>query len=92
MVKFNPVRLETLSFSEEYLPTEKQKALLRKLTLSSEFSEAEYEATEAWLNSPRANKETCQVLIDRALNRIQGRNARQKASQGRRSQYQNKGV
>ena len=87
MVRFNPVRLETLSFSEEYLPTEKQVALLRKLTLSSEFSEEEYERTEAWLNSPRANKEKCQVLIDRALNRIQGRNARQKASQKRREGF-----
>ena len=87
MVRFNPVRLETLSFSEEYLPTEKQVALLRKLTLSSEFSEEEYERTEAWLNSPRANKQACQKLIEKALARIQGRNARQKASQKRREGF-----
>lgn len=63
--------------------TERQKALLRKLTLSSAFTSREAEDTARWLISPSATKQTASVLIDRALGRIREKNDRTKAAQAR---------
>jgi len=63
--------------------TERQKALLRKLTLSSAFTSQEAEDTARWLTSRSATKQTASVLIDRALVRIREKNDRTKAAQAR---------
>ena len=68
-------------------PSDRQRDLLLKLTLSSEFSEDEADATRAWLDSDRANRATCRVLIDRALNRIQERDNKKRASEARRQRH-----
>ncbi len=68
-------------------PSDRQRDLLLKLTLSSEFSELEAEATRAWLDSSKANKAVCRVLIDKALNRIQERDNKKKASELRRMRH-----
>ena len=63
--------------------TSGQKALLRKLTLSSAFTSQEAEETARWLTSPAATKPAASLLIDRALGRIREKNDRTKAAQAR---------
>lgn len=65
--------------------TERQKALLSKLTLSSAFTSREAEDTARWLNSRSATKQTASVLIDRALGRIKAKDDRVKASRKRQA-------
>lgn len=50
--------------------SEKQAKLLRKLIMSSAFSEAEREATEEWLDTASCSRFRASVAIDRALSRI----------------------
>ena len=67
-----------------YPPSEKQKGLLQKLILSSEFSEEEVEATEKWVSSEGATMHGAKILIDRALGRIKARDDRKRASEARK--------
>lgn len=76
--------------SEYDPPTEKQKAMLKTLTLSACFTEAEAEATAKWLESTLANKLTASVLIDRALKRIAERKGRRKAAEARQQARRDK--
>ena len=68
-------------------PTEAQIAKLQQLMLSSEFSDDEVSDTDDWLYSAAATEAKCATLIDRAINRIRGRDARKEASQQRREKY-----
>ena len=68
-------------------PSNRQKALLLKLTLSSEFSDEEAERTRKWLDSPSCTKQGCMVLISKALARIGDRDARKKASEARKQKH-----
>lgn len=63
--------------------TERQKALLHKLTLSSAFTSQEATKTAQWLNSPSATKEAASVLIDRAFTRIKEKDDRAAAARER---------
>ena len=65
-------------------PSLKQIELLKRLTLSSAFSEDEARRTMTWLGSSKANMLECSKLIDKAKNRIAERDAREKASKERR--------
>ena len=67
-------------------PSLKQIELLKRLTLSSAFSEDEARKTMTWLGSSKANMLECSVLIDKALKRIAERDGRRKASRARREQ------
>lgn len=67
--------------------SEKQAALIRKLTLSSSFTSQEVDATLAYIDSPACTIEKASRLIDRAFARINGRNDSRKASEQRRELY-----
>ena len=64
-----------------------QSALLKKLMLSSTFTEQEADRTMRWVSSAEATKVKASVLIEKAMARIQDRNERQKQSERRKSQY-----
>ena len=68
-------------------PTDKQRALLNKLMLSSTFTAEEAHRTAIWLNSPRATKDKATEIIDNAMIRIKKRNEAQKASADRRAEF-----
>ena len=61
-----------------YPPSARQKALLSKLILSSEFSDKETEDTINWLKSTRATTHGASILIDRALKRLKARDISRK--------------
>lgn len=63
--------------------TERQKALLSKLTLSSAFTSQEAADTARWLNSPSATKAAASMLIERAFARIREKDARKKDAEAR---------
>ena len=63
--------------------TERQKALLSKLTLSSAFTSQEAEDTARWLNSPTATKAAASMLIERAFARIKEKDARKRDAEAR---------
>ena len=67
--------------------TDKQAAFLRRLVLSAEFSEAEAEDTNLWLEGPKATVSATSEAIDHALDRIGRRDDNKKASQRRRDNY-----
>ena len=48
-------------------PTNKQRALLSKLMLSSTFTAEEAHRTAIWMNSPRATKDKAKEIIDNAM-------------------------
>ena len=73
-----------------YPPSEKQKGLLLKLTLSSEFTEEEVEATKKWVASEGATMHGAKILIDRALDRIKARDDRKRASEARKRERREK--
>ena len=58
--------------------TLKQAALLRKLTLSSAFTQSEFRATLDFVFDGKATREDAATLIERALARIKERNERRK--------------
>ena len=68
-------------------PTDKQRALLNKLMLSSTFSAEEAHRTAIWLNSPRATKDKATEIIDNAMTRIKKRDADKKDSADRKAEY-----
>ena len=77
-----------MTYPQETRPrSSKQAALLCKLTLSSEFTADEAEATRRYLNSPACTVENASILIERALTRINGRDNRRTASTDRKALY-----
>ena len=71
--------------------TDRQRALLNKLMLSSTFSAEEAHRTAVWLASPGATKERATEVIDDALSRIKAKDDNKKASADRKAEYhQNK--
>ena len=68
-------------------PTDKQRALLNKLMLSSTFTAEEAHRTAIWLNSRQATEEAASGVIDRALARIKARDNAKKASADRKAEY-----
>lgn len=68
-------------------PSAEQRALLKKLMLSSTFTAEEAHRTAIWLNSPRATKEKATEIIDKALARIKKRDGDRKASEDRKAAF-----
>ena len=68
-------------------PTDRQRALLSKLMLSSTFTAEEAHRTAIWLNSPRATKDKAKEIIDNALARIKKRDGDKKASADRKAEF-----
>ncbi len=67
--------------------TDRQRALLKKLMLSSTFTAEEAHRTAVWLASPAATKDRATEVIDDALSRIKNRNEAQKNSADRKAEY-----
>ncbi|MCY3682322.1 MAG: hypothetical protein OXH16_13050 [Gemmatimonadetes bacterium] len=68
-------------------PTDKQRALLNKLMLSSTFTAEEAHRTAIWMNSPRATRDKATEIIDNAMARIKKRDGDKKASADRKAEY-----
>ena len=68
-------------------PTDRQRALLKKLMLSSTFTAEEAHRTAIWLNSPRATKDKATEIIDKALARIKKRDGDKKDSADRKAAF-----
>lgn len=67
--------------------TDRQRALLNKLMLSSTFTAKEAHRTSVWLDSPGATKDKATEVIDRALERIKDRDSAKKDSAARKAEY-----
>ena len=68
-------------------PTDKQRALLNKLMLSSTFTAEEAHRTVIFLNSPRTTKDQATEVIEKAMARIKKRDDDKKASTDRKAEY-----
>ena len=69
------------------MATDKQRAFLNKLMLSSTFTAEEAHRTAIWLNSRQATEEATSGVIDRALQRIKARDDAKKDSADRRAEF-----
>ena len=67
--------------------TDRQRALLQNLMLSSTFTAEEAHRTAIWLNSPAATEEKATEMINWALARIKKRDQDKKASDDRKAAY-----
>ncbi|MXZ00024.1 hypothetical protein F4Y93_05010 [Candidatus Poribacteria bacterium] len=69
------------------MATDKQRAFLNKLMLSSTFTAEEAHRTAIWLNSRQATEEATSGVINRALARIKARDNAKKDSADRKAEY-----
>ncbi|MYC13773.1 MAG: hypothetical protein F4Y39_08610 [Gemmatimonadetes bacterium] len=69
------------------MATDKQRAFLQKLMLSSTFTAEEAHRTSVWLCSPQATEEATSRVIDKALKRLKARDDSKKDSADRKAEY-----
>ena len=69
------------------MATDKQRAFLQKLMLSSTFTAEEAHRTAIWLNSRAATEDATTGVIDRALARIKARDDAKNDSADRKAEY-----
>ena len=69
------------------MATDKQRAFLNKLMLSSTFTAEEAHRCAIWLNSRQATEDATSGVIDRALSRIKARDDAKKDSADRKTEY-----
>ena len=67
--------------------TPRQRAVLQKLMLSSNFTAEEAHRTAIWLNSPRATKDKATEIIDKVQERIKNRDDAKKDSADHKAAY-----
>ena len=68
-------------------PTKYQVSKLKELVLSSEFTEREADATDAWLQKETTRRGDVSRAIDKALGRLRSREDRKKQSAQRRQAW-----
>ena len=66
--------------------SEKQAVLLKKLILSSVFSQAEAERTARWLDSGAATQGACRAAIERGLKRVEEQKQRRRDAKARQDE------
>ena len=72
---------------KEGMATDKQRAFLNKLMLSSTFTAEEAHRCAIWLNSRQATEDATSGVIDRALARIKARDNAKNDSADRKAEY-----